>query len=189
MIFLQIILIINTLVANISCTSFSEFIVDLQQKNSQLDATVHFLKNTVNENQATIQVLNFQIEKLEEKLNKTIDNMVQEKQLLPKLFENHCLSNSENYHLFDGRCIYFETRKFDYENAQRNCASKFSSGGKIFEPLTKSINDRVYGEFKQITGKYGWVWVGVTDEANEGVFRYASSGVPVSDDMRPEKPR
>ena len=53
--------------------------------------------------------------------------IVQEKQLLPKLFENHCLSNSENYHLFDGRCIYFETRKFDYENAQQNCATKAES--------------------------------------------------------------
>ena len=78
--------------------------------------------------------------------------IVQEKQLLSKLFENHCLSNSENYHLFDGRCIYFETQKFDYENAQRNCATKFSSGGKIFEPMTKSMNDRVYGEFEKITG-------------------------------------
>ena len=54
--------------------------------------------------------------------------------------------------MFDGRCIYFETQKFDYENAQRNCATKFSSGGKIFEPMTKSMNDRVYGEFEQITG-------------------------------------
>ena len=39
-----------------------------------------------------------------------------------------------------------------------------------------------------ITGKFGWVWVGVIVKANEEVFRYASSGVPVSDDMRPEKP-
>ena len=88
--------------------------------------------------------MNSHIEELEIKL--------QEKQPISKLFKNPCLSNSENYHLFDGICIYFETQEFDYESAQRNCATKFSSGGKIFEPLTKSMNDRVYGEFEQITG-------------------------------------
>ena len=54
--------------------------------------------------------------------------------------------------MLDGRCFYFETRKFDYENAKLNCETKFSSGGKIFEPMTKSMNDRVYGEFEKITG-------------------------------------
>ena len=39
-----------------------------------------------------------------------------------------------------------------------------------------------------ITGKFGWVWVGVTGNNNEGVFRYASSGVLVPDHLRPEKP-
>ena len=47
------------------------------------------------------------------------------------------------------------------------------------------MNDRVYGEFKQITGSWGSVWVGVTDEDTEGVFQYASSGVPVSNHMTP----
>ena len=124
--------------------------------------------------------MNLQIEELEEKLNETIDSIVQK----PKPSE-HCLNNSENYHLIDGYCMYFETQKFDYESAQQNCANKFSSGGKMFEPLSKSISDKVYGEFKQITGQQGWVWLGVTDEANEGVFRYASSGVPVSNHMTP----
>ena len=84
MIFLQVILIINTLVANISCTSFGEFI-NLQQKYSQSENTDNLLKNTVDENQAKIQLLNLHIEELEMKL--------QEKQLIPKLFKNHCLAN------------------------------------------------------------------------------------------------
>ena len=120
-----------------------------------------------------------QLEELEEKLNETIDNMVQ-KAKLPE----QCLNNSENYHMIDGHCMYFETQEFDYENAQQNCATKFS-GGKIFEPLTKSMNDRVYGEFQQITRLDGWVWVGVTLQDNKGIFRYASSGVPVSNYMTP----
>ena len=73
--------------------------------------------------------MNLQIEELEEKLNETIDNMVQEEQLVPKILKNICLSNSENYHLIDGRCIYFETHKLQYENAQQNCATK---GGFIY---------------------------------------------------------
>ena len=64
MIFLQILLIISTLVANISCSTLEQFkqemeekFTNLQKKNSQLETTVNLLKNTVDENQATIQVL------------------------------------------------------------------------------------------------------------------------------------
>ena len=60
MIFLQIILIISTFFANISCTTLEQLeekFINLQQKNSQLETTVNLLKNTVDENQATIQVL------------------------------------------------------------------------------------------------------------------------------------
>ena len=64
MIFLQIILIISTLVTNISCSTLEQFkqemeekFINLQQKNSQLETAVNLLKNTVDENQATIQVL------------------------------------------------------------------------------------------------------------------------------------
>ena len=80
MIFLQIILIIYTLVANISCATFERIkrsngeLLNLHQKNSQLETKVNILKNTVNENQATIQALNLEIEELKEKLSETIDN-------------------------------------------------------------------------------------------------------------------
>ena len=60
MIFLQIFIIISTLVANISCTTLEQLeekFINLQQKNSQLETTINLLKNTVDENQATIQVL------------------------------------------------------------------------------------------------------------------------------------
>ena len=67
--------------------------------------------------------------------------------------------------MFDGRCIYFETQKFDYENAQQNCATKFPSGGKIFEPMTKNMNNRVYGEFEKITGTMA---IPVLEFFNEG---------------------
>jgi hypothetical protein len=154
-----------------------------QPKENLYDSEEH-LKNIEKKIDDKFTSHDSRIEELEEKLNETIDNMVQGDQLLAILFNQYCLSNLENYHMIDGYCLYFETESFDYESAQQNCDTKFS-GGKIFEPLTKSINDRVYGEFKQITGKEGWVWVGVTDEANEGVFRYAGSGVPVSNHMTP----
>ena len=90
MIFLHVILIINTLVANISCTIFVNGNVNgdlknLKQKDAELETTINLLKNTVDENQAKIQLLNLHIEELEMKL--------QEKQLIPKLFKNHCLAN------------------------------------------------------------------------------------------------
>ena len=90
MIFLQVILIINTLVANISCTIFVNGNVDgdlinLKQKDAQFETTINLLKNTVDENKAKIQLLNSHVEELEIEL--------QGKQLIPKLFKNHCLSN------------------------------------------------------------------------------------------------
>ena len=86
MIFLHVILIINTLVANISCTIFvNGNVKNLKQKDAVLETTINLLKNTVDENQAKIQLLNLHIEELEMKL--------QEKQLIPKLFKNHCLAN------------------------------------------------------------------------------------------------
>ena len=60
MIFIQILLIISTFFANISCTTLEQLeekFINLQQKNSQLETTVNLLKNTVDENQSTIQVL------------------------------------------------------------------------------------------------------------------------------------
>ena len=169
------------------------------------------LKNLDDENQATIQVLKEEVKDLKNELNVTkIDTDSHDlrlEELEEKLIRldttkvsEHCIYKLENYHFIDDRCFYFETRMFNYENAQQNCANRFSSGGKMFEPFSKSINDRVYGEFKEITGKEDWVWVGVIDKENEGsagvdysgfpvfkenevVFRYASSGVPVSNHM------
>ena len=74
MIFLQILLIISTLFANISCTTLEQLeekFINLQQKNSQLETTVNLLKNTVDENQATIQVLKEEVKDLKNELNFT----------------------------------------------------------------------------------------------------------------------
>ena len=65
MIFIQILLIISTFFANISCTTLEQLeekFINLQQKNSQLETTVNLLKNTVDENQSTIQVLKEEVE-------------------------------------------------------------------------------------------------------------------------------
>ena len=63
MIFLQIIIIISTLIKNISCTTLEQFkqemeekFVNLQEKNSQLETTVNLLKNK-NQPTITIQVV------------------------------------------------------------------------------------------------------------------------------------
>ena len=74
MIFLQIIFIISTLVTNISCTTLEELeekFVNLQQYNSHLEASVQLLKDTVYKNQATIQVLEEEVEVLKHELNLT----------------------------------------------------------------------------------------------------------------------
>ena len=65
-IYFHVILLISILVKNISCTGTElaefktevfEYIDELKQKNVQLEATVTYLKNTVDVNNSTIQSL------------------------------------------------------------------------------------------------------------------------------------
>ena len=64
MIFLQIILIISTLVTNISCTTLEQLeekFVYLQQHNLQLEASVQLLNNTIQGLEKEVEVLKYEL--------------------------------------------------------------------------------------------------------------------------------
>ena len=93
-----------------------------------------------------------------------------------------CPTNEANYALIDEKCIYFEIKKLNYDKAQENCATKFP-GGRLFEPRTKSIFDKVCTAIKEVTGEEAWFRIGITDQSTEGIWRYPSTGNKVSDSM------
>ena len=69
-------------------------------------------------------------------------------------FPGSCPTDDSRYKLISSaalslnRCYYLELDYKNYEDAKTNCASKFSSGGKLFEPLSLEINYLVWEEFK-----------------------------------------
>merc|ERR1719367_1194131 len=70
----------------------------------------------------------------------------------------------------------------EFEEAQENCATKFP-GGRLFEPHTKSIHDKVVKAEKDVTRRRHYFYIGITDKTTEGIWRYESSGNKVSDSM------
>ena len=78
--------------------------------------------------------------------------------------------------MINGKCIYYEEKRFDHAGAQENCAEVFE-GGRLFEPTDEDENDMVYREFKIMFGE-SYIRLGIDDLTNEGVFTYASNGKP-----------
>ena len=68
----------------------------------------------------------------------------------------------------------------NYDSAKSNCASKFSDGGKLFEPTTLDVNQLVGKAYEDtIVSDGSAVWIGVNDIANETNFEYTSSGASI----------
>ena len=64
-----------------------------------------------------------------------------------------------------------------YDTAKSNCASKFSNGGKLFEPATWHHSKLVWEAYKDtIVPKSFGPWIGVNDVASESNLQYVSSG-------------
>ena len=69
-----------------------------------------------------------------------------------------------------------------YADAQLNCQNKFGKlGGKLFEPLSVEINDKVLIASREVvSGSNNWFYIGVKRNATVGSdFKFVSSGVTV----------
>ena len=69
----------------------------------------------------------------------------------------------------------------NYADAQLNCQNKFGNlGGKLFEPLSVEINDKVLIASREVVSGYFWFYIGVKRSATVGSdFKFVSSGVTV----------
>jgi hypothetical protein len=90
--------------------------------------------------------------------------------------------NGSNYLSVDGRCYYIESNtQSSYETAEAGCVGKFPKGGRLFEPLTIEINDKVLNASRDVvSGSNNWFYIGVKRSATVGSdFKFVSSGVTV----------
>ena len=85
-----------------------------------------------------------------------------------------------NYLSVDGRCYYIESvRQSSYATAEAGCAGKFPQGGRLFEPLTIEINDKVLNASRDVVSG-GYYYIGIKRDATVGSdFKFVSSGVTV----------
>ena len=60
----------------------------------------------------------------------------------PLAVEAYCPIENANYRLIEERCIYFESKKLNYQAARSNC--NCLTTGKLFEPTNDLINEKVH---------------------------------------------
>ena len=89
-------------------------------------------------------------------------------------------------------CYFFVNEKLSFDQAKEKCKSSFDGiAGKLAEPKTKAISDRLYEEsvnmfggassFNINDGNGGnGIWIGVTDIEVDGTFKYDSDGTLLS---------
>ena len=95
-------------------------------------------------------------------------------------FPGNCPTDDFRYKWISERCYFLEMERKNYGEAEANCPTKFSNGGKLFEPMSLQVSELVWEAFKDtiLTG-YG-PWIGVNDKGNPSVYKYTSSGSKVS---------
>ena len=110
-----------------------------------------------------------------EKLNKKLDghdSLLDDLELI-----SLCPTETSGYRLIEGNCYFFETTGKNYEAAKQNCQTKFKGKGKMFEPKTLAINEKIHKiAIEDFTSHY---WVGVNDFQSDGTWVYTSNGSPI----------
>ena len=81
--------------------------------------------------------------------------------------------------MIDAHCYYIESvKQSSYETAEASCVGKFPKGGRLFQPLSVEINDKVLIASREVVS--GWFYIGVKRNETAGSdFKFVSSGVTV----------
>ena len=116
------------------------------------------------------------MKKENQKTQEVLAKLTQESEILnPKI---KCPTDDSNYQVIDGKCFFFEKNPMAFKKAQKNCGRKMAHG-KLFEPATAELNDKIWTKAKEIFG-YGYmVWLGVSMDENRYPV-YDSTGENVS---------
>jgi len=95
----------------------------------------------------------------------------------------NCSELGSNYRIVDGRCYYFHNVKLAHSEAQANCAGKFPSGGRLFEPQTLTTNNNVLLASREVITEGEWLAIGVKRTNSASDYKYISNGVKVPFDL------
>ena len=95
------------------------------------------------------------------------------------MFFTVCPTGS-NYRLVDGRCYYIENvQQSSYDTAQAGCSGKFPKGGRLFEPLSLEMNEKVLIASREVISGNAWYYIGIKRGSSVQTFKFVSSGVTV----------
>ena len=83
--------------------------------------------------------------------------------------------------MVDDRCYYYaDVKVSSYDEAQAGCSGKFPKGGRLFEPLSIEINDKVLIASREMISGNSWYYIGIKRGETVGSdFQFVSSGVTV----------
>ena len=95
----------------------------------------------------------------------------------------NCSELGSNYRIVDGRCYYFHNVKLAHSKAQANCAGKFPSGGRLFEPQSLTTNNNVLIASREMISEESWWAIGVIRTNSASDYKYISNGVKVPFDL------
>ena len=98
-----------------------------------------------------------------------------------KQYMKHCPLENPNYILVDNQCYYIQTNSANYETAKETCKEKLTDYGgmRLFQPRSTVQNELIMKLAGEATGKSNWVWLGITDNTEEGEFTYEDNGRPI----------
>jgi len=99
--------------------------------------------------------------------------------------------DKKNYKIIDKQCYFFNINRQKFGDAALKCKQVFNNDtkGRIFEPRTIERNDKVLEATKEFTdGKSFNFWLGITDEDEEGKFKYQSDDKFVDENFGNGKP-
>ena len=79
------------------------------------------------------------------------------------------------------RCYYYgDVKVSSYNQAQNECAKKFSKGGRLFEPLFLEVNNLVLTTSREFVSGTNYFYIGVKrSEIIGSAFKLVSRGITV----------
>ena len=99
------------------------------------------------------------------------------KSTLEELYQQQC--PNQWYRILDS-CIWYSNEQLNFHDANQRC-NQLVSGGRLFEPMTQLQNNLVQQLGEDLPDRTEeHLWIGISDEVNEGEFVYLSSGSNVT---------